>query len=103
MGLEDFSVVARKSAGYDANDLAIARAAATLFGYGVEPRHLRMFGQSADREAALLTQVVAPLARRRDPEARAEAARAVERMAEAARSLRWALLRAALQDDVSAT
>jgi DNA-binding transcriptional MerR regulator len=102
-GLEDFSVLERKSDGYDANDLAIARAAATLFGSGVEPRHIRMFGQSADREAAMLAQVVAPLERRRDPEARAEAARAVEVMAEAARSLRWALLRAALQDHVSTT
>jgi DNA-binding transcriptional MerR regulator len=98
VGLEDYSVLARRQDAYDAVDLAIARAAAGLFGYGVEPRHLRMFRQSAEREAALLAQVVAPLAQRRDPEARTQAARAVESMTELTTQMRGALLQSALRE-----
>jgi DNA-binding transcriptional MerR regulator len=98
VGLEDYSVLARRQDAYDAVDLAIARAAAGLFGYGVEPRHLRMFRQSAEREAALLAQVVAPLAQRRDPEARTQAARAVASMTELTRQMRGALLQSALRE-----
>jgi DNA-binding transcriptional MerR regulator len=96
-GLEDFSVLERKQA-YDATDLAIVSYAGGLFGFGVEPRHLRMFSQSAEREASLLAQVVAPLAQRRDSEARSQARRTVARMAELTRQLRWALLRSTLKD-----
>jgi DNA-binding transcriptional MerR regulator len=97
-GLEDYSVLARRPDSYGGDDLAIARAAAALFRFGVEPRHLRMFRQSADREADMLWQVVAPLAQRKDSAARAEAAETVDRMADLTRRLRWALLRSSLDD-----
>jgi DNA-binding transcriptional MerR regulator len=97
-GLEDYSVLARRPDLYDGHDVAIARAAAALFRFGVEPRHLRMFRQSAEREADMLWQVVAPLAQRRDAEARARAAETVEVMADLTRALRWALLRSGLRD-----
>jgi DNA-binding transcriptional MerR regulator len=98
IGLEDYSVLARRADIYDGHDLAIARAAAALFGFGVEPRHLRMFRQSAEREADMLRQVVAPLAQRKDSEARTRAADTVDGMADLTRALRWALLRSTLQD-----
>jgi DNA-binding transcriptional MerR regulator len=97
-GLEDYSILARRPDSYGAEDLAIARAAGALFRFGVEPRHLRMFRQSADREADMLRQVVAPMAQRKDSEARAEAATTVDRMADLTRRLRWALLRSSLED-----
>ena len=40
--------------------VAIARAAAALAPYGVEPRHLRPFRSSADRDVALVEQALAP-------------------------------------------
>lgn len=42
---------------YDANALAIARAAAALSDVGIEGRHLRPFRTAADREVALVRQV----------------------------------------------
>ena len=42
---------------YDANALAIARAAAALADVGIEGRHLRPFRTAADREVALVRQV----------------------------------------------
>jgi len=45
---------------YDADALAVARAAGALAGYGVEPRHLRPFRTAADREIGLVQQIVSP-------------------------------------------
>jgi hypothetical protein len=41
--------------------------------FGLEPRHLRAFRASADREVGLLAQIVTPMTRQRDPDARARA------------------------------
>jgi DNA-binding transcriptional MerR regulator len=91
--LEEFGMLGRPADGsYDATDLALVEAAAGLFAYGVQARHLTMFKQSAERETALLSQLVAPLAAKRDPHARAEAERMLERMADLTRRLRAALL-----------
>jgi hypothetical protein len=38
----------------------VARAAAALAAYGVEPRHLRPFRTAADREIGLVQQLVRP-------------------------------------------
>lgn len=56
---------------YDADAVAIARTVRTMAGHGLEPRHLRAFRASADREVGLLEQIVTPVYRNRDPEARA--------------------------------
>lgn len=52
---------------FDARALQIARAAAGLSAYGLEPRHLRPFRTAAEREIGLLNQISAP-ARRRSEE-----------------------------------
>ena len=52
---------------YDGDALVVARTAAALAAFGVEPRHLRTFKAAADREVALVEQVVAPLLRQRGP------------------------------------
>lgn len=97
-GLEDFSVLPRKQGDYDADDVSLAKAAVGLFDFGLEPRHMRMFRQSAEREAALIDQIVAPLARRRDPATRGEAAEAIRRLLALTRQLREALLRSSLRE-----
>lgn len=69
--LEQFGLVAAGSDGfYDGDAVQVARLAASLSGYGIEPRHLRAFRAAADREVGLVEQVVAPLYRQRDPAAR---------------------------------
>lgn len=62
--LEDFGLV-RHARQYGAPELSIARAAAALREYGIQPRHLRAVKAAADREVSLVEQVVAPLARQR--------------------------------------
>ncbi|HEX2049980.1 MAG TPA: MerR family transcriptional regulator [Actinomycetota bacterium] len=99
-GLEDFGVLDRRGAGehYDENDLLVAKAAGRFFHYGVEPRHLRMYRQFAEREASFFEQIVAPVARRRDPDARREASQSVRELVGLAQQLREGALRSSLRD-----
>ena len=98
-GLEDYGIMAAPESGnYDENDLVVAKAARRFFDYGVEPRHLRMYRQFAEREAAFFEQIVAPGARRRDPTAQAEAAKSVQELAGLSRQLKEAALRSSLRE-----
>ena len=63
---------------FDGDDLRIARSAARLMMLGLEPRHLRMYVQFADRETALYEQLVTPLLKQRNPDARTAASDQLE-------------------------
>ena len=82
---------------YDTDDLVIARNAAELAGYGIEPRHLRAFKTAADREVGLVEQVVAPIRRSRDAGARARADEAQNEIAAATVRLHATLVKRALR------
>ena len=69
------------SLGFDDTEVEIIRAVGELARYGVAGRNLRVFRSSADREAALLQQILAPSLRSNNPERRAEAVEALENLA----------------------
>lgn len=70
--LEGFGLIKPGAAGfYDADAVLLARTARAMTEFGLEPRHLRAFRASADREVGLLAQIVTPVTRQRDPDARA--------------------------------
>jgi DNA-binding transcriptional MerR regulator len=83
--LESFGLIAgRTVAGvhcYDEEAVLVAKLAARFVPYGIEARHLKVFKHAADRQTGLFAQVVTPLLRQRNPEARA---RAIEDLAELA-------------------
>jgi DNA-binding transcriptional MerR regulator len=81
---------------YDADAVVVARTAGELAAFGIEPRHLRAFRSSADREAGLVEQVVTPLRRQRGPEASARAEETGREVAALCVRLHAALLKAAL-------
>ena len=83
---------------HDAHAVAVARIAAKLIEGGLEPRHLRMYRQFADREAALVEQRVGPSLRQRNPDSRREAERTAERLVALGSELHRALLAAAIQE-----
>ncbi|MGH2828988.1 MAG: transcriptional regulator FtsR [Actinomycetota bacterium] len=87
---------------FDADDLAVARIAREFIDYGIEPRHLKMFRQFADREAALLQQVVAPMLRHRSQDARKQASQSLTDLARLTRKLRHAFLRQNLRSYLGA-
>jgi DNA-binding transcriptional MerR regulator len=72
--LEEFGLLEPRRNGHDKSygesDVDIAIACAQLARYGVAPRHLRAFRTSADREATIVEQLVAPALRSRNPERR---------------------------------
>jgi DNA-binding transcriptional MerR regulator len=77
---------------YDDTEREIVRAVSELSRYGVGGRNLRVFKTSADREASLLEQILAPSLRSRNPERRKEAVEALENLAAIASHLKYLLL-----------
>ncbi|MFL5821772.1 MAG: MerR family transcriptional regulator [Solirubrobacteraceae bacterium] len=77
---------------YDDTDREIVRAVTELARHGVAGRNLRVFRTSADREAALLQQILAPALRSRNPERRKEALDTLENLAAVATHLKHLLL-----------
>jgi DNA-binding transcriptional MerR regulator len=77
---------------YDETDLEIVRAAAQLARFGVAARNLRVFRTSADREAALLQQLVGPALRSRSQARRKEAVENLESLAAICGHLKHLLL-----------
>jgi len=80
--LEQFGLVRPGPAGfYDTDAVLVASTARAMTDFGLEPRHLRSFRASADREVGLLAQIVTPMSRQRDPDARARADEVVRELA----------------------
>jgi DNA-binding transcriptional MerR regulator len=77
---------------YDETEREIIKAVAELARYGVGGRNLRVFRSSADREANLLQQILAPALRSRNPQRRKEALEALENLAAVTTHLRHLLL-----------
>jgi DNA-binding transcriptional MerR regulator len=82
---------------FDECALAVTRAAAEFARYGVEVRHLRAWRNAADREAGLFEQIVLPLLRQRNPQARQHAAETLADLARLGGDLRSALLDQAIR------
>ncbi|HEX4725406.1 MAG TPA: MerR family transcriptional regulator [Pseudonocardiaceae bacterium] len=96
--LEQFGLIRPDANGaYDSGAVAIAATIGALTEFGIEPRHLRAFRASADREVGLLTQVVAPLYRQRDPGARARADEMSRELAALSVALHTLLVKAGLR------
>ncbi|MEI7031528.1 MerR family transcriptional regulator [Streptomyces pratensis] len=83
--------------GYDAETVTVAKLVADLGRFGLEPRHLRAMRASADREAGLVEQVVAPLRRHRNPQTRAHAETMANELAELSVRLHAALVQTSLR------
>jgi hypothetical protein len=75
--LEQFGFISPTSLGgthvYDEDAIAVTRLAARYAELGIEPRHLRMYKISAEREAGMIEQLVVPLLKQRNPTARQNA------------------------------
>ena len=102
--LESYGLLCGRMVGgvlyYDEDSLAVARAAAGLARYGVEARHLRLHKHAAEREAGFIGQIVLPLLKQRNPEARQRAHDAVAELTLLGQGLREVLLRSTLRDQL---
>lgn len=65
--IERFGLIRADAAGfYDSDAIVIVRTVQAMTDFGIEPRHLRAFRASADREVGLLEQIITPVQRHRD-------------------------------------
>ncbi|MER5867147.1 MerR family transcriptional regulator [Kitasatospora sp. NPDC002040] len=90
-------VSAGPDGGYDGEALQVARLVAELGRFGLEPRHLRAMKAGAEREVALIDQVVAPLRRHRNPQTRAHAEATARELATLSVRLHAAMVQAGLR------
>jgi DNA-binding transcriptional MerR regulator len=98
-GLIEGRAIGRETV-FEGDALVVARIAAAFLERGLEPRHLRMFKLSAEREAGVYEQLVQSLTRQRDTDARIQAERRLAELADLGQQLTAALLRKALRDVV---
>jgi len=96
--LEEFGLVLRSGRRYPPEAVEAVRAIMALGRYGVQARHLRVLRAAADREIALIEQVVAPILRQRSPGARDRAAVSARDIASLVRTVHAALIEMTLAD-----
>jgi DNA-binding transcriptional MerR regulator len=101
--LEQYGLIGPRAGSrqYDGDALVVAKTVAEMSRFGIEPRHLRPFTSAADREASLVEQIVAPLRRQRNPQARAEAEELVRELGALTVRLHVALVRGRLRPDAA--
>jgi DNA-binding transcriptional MerR regulator len=99
--LERFGLLAPRRVGssvyYDEDALLVANLAAGFMRYGVEARHLRMYKVAGEREAGFFEQVIMPMLKQRNPQARRQATETLAELSRLGQSLRAAMLRLALR------
>jgi DNA-binding transcriptional MerR regulator len=96
--IEGFGLVAPRPGGYyDGDALIIVKTIAEMSRFGLEPRHLRSFRTTAEREIGLVEQVVSPLSRQRNPEARSRADEVTRELASLSVRLHATLVRSGLR------
>jgi len=101
--LRDYGIIGIRGgdqATFDGDDLLAGLAARELLNLGLEPRHLRMYRQFVDREVALFEQLVTPLLRQRNPEARRQATQRLETLAALTGRMKRSLLARELRGSV---
>lgn len=97
--LEQFGLITAGPAGrFDDDALAVAKIVVELARFGLEGRHLRAFRTAADREIGLFSQVVGPVAKQRNSDARARAQDTTRELAALSVALHAALVRTGLRD-----
>jgi DNA-binding transcriptional MerR regulator len=99
--LEKYGLLAPRRVGsnvyYDEDSMVVANLAAGFMRYGVEARHLRMYKVAGEREASFFEQVVMPMLKQRNPQARRQATETLTELSRLGQSLRAAMLRQALR------
>jgi DNA-binding transcriptional MerR regulator len=79
-------------------DVEVAHACWDMRRFGVEPRHLKMYLNFADREAALFQQILAPSVRNRTPESRQKLVESVGELTRLTDELKRSLVKRAVAD-----
>ncbi len=94
-GLISGSVVAGTTF-FTQDALTVARLAAGFSKYGIDPRHIRIYKLAAEREVGLFEQVVVPILKQRNPDAKRQARQSLVELSRLGQQMRTAMVRAVL-------
>lgn len=83
---------------YDGDALIVAHTAAGFLQHGIEARHMRTYKVAIEREAGLFEQIILPVLKQRNPEARQRATRTVTELIRLGEVMRSVLLRHELRN-----
>jgi DNA-binding transcriptional MerR regulator len=83
---------------YDSDALVVAQTASHFLQHGIEARHMRTYKVAVDREAGLFEQIVLPLLKQRNPEARQRARDTIGELVRLGQEMRAVLLSRELRD-----
>jgi DNA-binding transcriptional MerR regulator len=104
--LEEYGLIQSRTDGggrlYPEGEADVAAVCAKLARFGIDARHLRTFRTAADREIALLSAIVAPELRSRNPERRQGGVEDLQALAELAQELSQLLFSRALRGAATA-
>jgi DNA-binding transcriptional MerR regulator len=99
--LEEYGLIESRTDGggrlYREGESEVAAVCAKLARFGIDARHLRTFRTAADREIGLLSAIVAPALRSRNPERRQGGVEDLQALAELAQELSQLLFSRALR------
>jgi DNA-binding transcriptional MerR regulator len=99
--LEDYGLIQSRTDGgerlYAAGEADVAAVCAKLARFGIDARHLRTFRTATEREIGLLSAIVAPALRSRNPERRQSGGEDLQLLAELAQELSQLLFARALR------
>ncbi|MCL5292143.1 MAG: MerR family transcriptional regulator [Actinobacteria bacterium] len=102
--LEDYGVIkaVRTSEGkfYSAVDVEVMSLAREMARFGIEPRHLRMYGTLVDREIALFQQIIAPLSRQRTDDGQRRRAEVIGQLSDISNQFKRLLLKRMVQEHI---
>ncbi len=95
--LEDYGLICSHAGDngpfYEREDVLVLRLAREFARHGIEPRHLRMYENFADREALFFEQIVAPALKQKDPDAKRAAIDSLVELANLSQELKDVLLK----------
>jgi DNA-binding transcriptional MerR regulator len=98
--LERFGLLHGKVVGrntyFGGDALLVTKLASSFARHGVQARHLRMYRTSAEKEVALFEQLIVPLMKQRNPQARAQAAALATELDALGTKMRAVIMRQAL-------
>ena len=102
--LEQFGLITKRPGGhYDDDALTVGKIVADLARFGLEGRHLRAFRTAAEREVGLFGQVVGPMSRQRNSEAKVRAEETVRELAALSVRLHAALVQIGLREVIGSS
>lgn len=102
--LEDYGIIkaVRNADGkfYGPLDVELMSLAREMARFGIEPRHLRMYGTLAEREIALFQQIISPLTRQRTDDSQRRKAEVVSQLSDLSNQFKKTLLKRTVQDSI---